>query len=28
VRRGHGAPVANGMRSVVDRMKAWFQGNF
>ena len=28
VRRGRGAPVANGMRSVVDRMKAWFQGNF
>jgi cell division protein FtsA len=28
VRRGRGAPVANGMRSVVDRMRAWFQGNF
>jgi len=28
VRRGRAAPVANGMRSVVDRMRAWFQGNF
>jgi len=28
VRRGRTAPVANGMRSVVDRMRAWFQGNF
>jgi cell division protein FtsA len=30
VRRGGGrsAPVANGMRSVVERMRAWFQGNF
>ena len=28
MRRGRSAPVANGMRSVVDRMRAWFQGNF
>ena len=28
VRRGRSAPVANGMRSVVERMRAWFQGNF
>jgi cell division protein FtsA len=28
VRRGRTAPVTNGMRSVVDRMRAWFQGNF
>ena len=27
-RRGRTAPVANGMRSVVERMRAWFQGNF
>ena len=27
-RGGRGAPVANGMRSVLDRMRAWFQGNF
>jgi cell division protein FtsA len=27
-RGGRGAPVGSGMRSVMDRMKAWFQGNF
>jgi cell division protein FtsA len=28
VRRGRAVPVANGMRTVVDRMRSWFQGNF
>jgi cell division protein FtsA len=28
VRRGRVAPVNAGVRSVVDRMKSWFQGNF
>jgi cell division protein FtsA len=28
VRRGRGLPGGTGVRSVVDRMKAWFQGNF
>jgi cell division protein FtsA len=28
VRRGRSAPVGTGVRSVMDRMKAWFQGNF
>ncbi len=28
VRRGRTAPVGTGVRSVMDRMKAWFQGNF
>jgi hypothetical protein len=27
-RHGRIAPVAGNVRSVVDRMKAWFQGNF
>src|SRR5688572_8415602 len=27
-RGGRGAPVGSGVRSVMDRMKAWFQGNF
>jgi cell division protein FtsA len=27
-RHGRITPVANNMRSVVDRMRAWFQGNF
>jgi cell division protein FtsA len=25
---GRSAPVGNGVRSVMDRMRAWFQGNF
>jgi cell division protein FtsA len=28
VRRGRSAPVGSGVRSVMDRMRAWFQGNF
>jgi hypothetical protein len=28
VRRGRGVPGGTGVRSVVDRMRAWFQGNF
>ncbi len=28
VRRGRSVPVGTGVRSVMDRMRAWFQGNF
>ena len=28
VRRGRSMPVGTGVRSVMDRMRAWFQGNF
>ncbi len=28
VRRGRSMPVGTGVRSVIDRMKNWFRGNF